>query len=118
ADRYLKLYPHATEAEALRSTAENSRDGTFWHMRQFADLQAALGNQAWLYYFTQNPPAEPGDPELPATHASEVPYVFDNLGELPLFPDRSIPKLAAASAPDREVADEMSSYWVNFARAG
>jgi para-nitrobenzyl esterase len=118
ADRYLKLYPHATEAEAVRSTAESSRDGTFWHMRQYADLQAERGNRAWLYYFTQNPPAKPGDPELPATHASEVPYVFDNLGELPLFPDRSIPELAAASAPDRKVADEMSSYWVNFARSG
>jgi para-nitrobenzyl esterase len=44
--------------------------------------------------------------------------VFNNLGELPLFPDRSIPELAAASAPDLKVADQMSSYWVNFARTG
>jgi para-nitrobenzyl esterase len=44
--------------------------------------------------------------------------VFNNLGELPLFPDRSVPELAAASAPDRKVADQMSSYWVNFARTG
>ena len=49
-------------------------------------------------------------PELPATHASEVPYVFNNLGQLPLFPDRSIAELAGASAPDKKVADEMSSY--------
>jgi para-nitrobenzyl esterase len=44
--------------------------------------------------------------------------VFDNVGELPLFPDRSDPKLAGASAPDLKVADQMSSYWVNFARNG
>jgi para-nitrobenzyl esterase len=47
-----------------------------------------------------------------------VPYVFNNLGELPLFPDRSIPELAAASAPDLQIADQMASYWVNFARTG
>jgi para-nitrobenzyl esterase len=47
-----------------------------------------------------------------------VPYVFNNVGELPLFPDRSDPKLAGASAPDLKVADQMSSYWANFARSG
>jgi para-nitrobenzyl esterase len=118
AEEYLKLYPHGTEGDAGRSTAENFRDGTFWHMRLFADFQAKKGNKSYLYYFAQNPPAPAGQPQLPATHASEVPYVFDNLGQLPLFPDRSIAELAAASAPDKKVADEMSSYWVNFARSG
>ncbi len=118
ADAYLKVYPHATEAEAGRSTAENFRDGAFWHMRLYADFQAKQGKKAYLFYFTQNPPAPAGQPELPATHASEVPYVFNNLGALPLFPDRSVAELAAASAPDKKVADEMSSYWVNFARTG
>jgi len=118
ADEYLRVYPHATEAEAGRSTADNFRDGAFWHMRLFADLQVKKGNKAYLFYFTQNPPAPAGQPELPATHASEVPYVFNNLGQLPLFPDRSIAELAAASAPDKKVADEMASYWVNFARTG
>jgi para-nitrobenzyl esterase len=118
ADEYLKVYPHATDAEAGRSTAENFRDGAFWHMRLYADLQAKQGNKAYLYYFTQNPPAPSDQPELPATHATEVGYVFNNLGQLPLFPDRSVAELSAASAPDKKVADEMSSYWVNFARTG
>jgi para-nitrobenzyl esterase len=118
ADEYLELYPHATDADAGRSTAENFRDGTFWHMRLYADFQAKKGNKAYLFYFAQNPPAPAGQPQLPATHASEVPYVFNNLGQLPLFPDRSVAELAAASAPDKKVADEMSSYWVNFARTG
>jgi para-nitrobenzyl esterase len=118
ADEYLKVYPHATDAEAGQSTAEAFRDGAFWHMRLYADYQAKRGNKAWLFYFTQNPPAPAGQPPLPATHASEVPYVFDNLGQKPLFPDRSIETLAAASAPDKKVADEMSSYWANFAKSG
>ncbi len=118
ADDFLALYPHASDAESARSAAEAFSDGTFWHMRLYADYQLDRGKRAWLYYFTQNPPAPAGQPPLPAAHASEVPYVFANLGELPLFPDRSIPELAAASASDRRVAEQMSSYWVNFARSG
>jgi para-nitrobenzyl esterase len=37
---------------------------------------------------------------------------------VPLFPDNSNATLSAASAPDKKVADQMSSYWVNFARTG
>jgi para-nitrobenzyl esterase len=118
ADEYLKLYPHSTAAEAAQSTAETFSDGVLWHMRLYADYQAKQGDRAYLFYFAQNPPAPAGQPKLPATHASEVPYVFNNLGKLPLFPDRSIAELAAASAPDRKVADQMSSYWANFARSG
>jgi para-nitrobenzyl esterase len=118
ADQYLKLYPHATDAEATKSQADTSNDGAFWHMRLFADNQKKLGKQAWLFFFAQNPPAPAGQPPFPAAHASELPYVFNNLGKAPLFPDPSDPTLAAASAPDKKVADQMSSYWVNFARSG
>jgi para-nitrobenzyl esterase len=118
ADQFLALYPHATDEEAVASAAAASNDGTFWTMRQYADYQAQLGNKAYLYFFAQNPPAPAGQAAFPAAHAAEVPYVFNNVGELPLFPDRSDPKLAGASAPDLAVADQMSSYWVNFARSG
>jgi para-nitrobenzyl esterase len=118
ADQYLALYPRATDAEAQASSAQTSNDGTFWHMRLYADYQVQRGAEAYLYFFAQNPPGPTGQPAFPAAHAAEVPYVFNNLGELPLFPDRSDPKLAAASAPDLKVADQMSSYWANFARTG
>jgi len=118
ADELLALYPHATDEEARASAAQQSNDGTFWAMRLYADYQVQRGNQAYLYFFAQNPPGPAGQPPFPAAHAAEVPYVFNNVGELPLFPDRSDPKLAAASAADLEVADRMSSYWVNFARSG
>jgi para-nitrobenzyl esterase len=87
-------------------------------MRLYADYQAKMGKHAYLFFFTQNPPGPAGEADLPATHASEVPYVFNNLGQLPLFPDGSDPELAAASSDDLAVADRMSSYWVNFARNG
>ena len=118
ADQYLAVYPHATNEEAGAASAETFRDQAFWNARRYAEYQHARGNRGYVYFFAQNPPAPEGQAPLPATHASEVPYVFDNLGELPLFPDRSIPELAAASAADGEVADQVSSYWVNFARTG
>jgi para-nitrobenzyl esterase len=118
ADEFLALYPHTTDEQARASAAQQSNDGTFWAMRLYADYQVQRGNKAYLYFFAQNPPAPEGQPPFPAAHAAEVPYVFNNLGRLPLFPDRSDPQLAAASAADRRVADLMSSYWTNFARSG
>jgi para-nitrobenzyl esterase len=118
APQFLALYPHATDEEAQASAAQQSNDGTFWAMRLYADYQVQRGNKAYLYFFAQNPPAPAGQPPFAAAHAAEVPYVFNNVGQLPLFPDRSDPKLARASAPDLNVADQMSSYWVNFARSG
>jgi para-nitrobenzyl esterase len=118
ADEFLALYPHATNEEASKSQADSSNDGAFWHMRLFADYQKQQGKQAWLFYFAQNPPGPDGQPALPAAHASEIPYAFNNLGKPALFPDPSDPSRSAASAPDRTVADQMSSYWVNFARTG
>jgi len=118
ADEFLKLYPHATDEEAARSNVMSTADGTFWHMRLYADYQAKKGNKAYLYFFAQNPPAPDGKPPFPAAHAAEVPYVFNNLGQAHLFPDSSIAELSAKSAPDKKVADEMSSYWTNFAKTG
>ena len=118
ADQFLSLYPHATDEEASKSQADSSNDGAFWHMRLFADYQKKQGRQAWLFYFAQNPPAPAGQPAFPAAHASEIPYAFNNLGKPALFPDPSEPALSAASAPDLKVADQMSSYWANFARTG
>jgi len=118
ADQFLSLYPHATNEEASKSQADSSNDGAFWHMRLFADYQKKQGRQAWLFYFAQNPPAPAGQAPFPAAHASEIPYAFNNLGLPALFPDPSDPALSAASAPDRKVAEQMSSYWVNFARTG
>ncbi len=115
---YLAVYPHATGEQAATATAEAFSDQAFWNARRYADYQRRLDRRGFVFYFAQNPPAPDGEPELPATHATEVPYAFDNLGELPLFPDRSIPELAAASAADQRVADQMASYWVNFARTG
>ncbi|HVG69948.1 MAG TPA: carboxylesterase family protein [Vicinamibacterales bacterium] len=100
------------------NTNTAQRDAMAWHARIFAEKQTQLGRKAYLYVFTHEPPHEAGVPNLRATHAAEMVYVFNNLHAPRMIPDRSSPKLAMESARDREVADQMSSYWVNFARTG
>ncbi len=117
-DDYLKLYPAGSDEEATRSSQMAFRDELAWHMRLYASLQAKRGNRAYWYFFTHEPPYAPDARNLHATHAVEIPYVFNNLVPPRLFPDASSPDLASASAPDRALAERVSSYWVNFARTG
>ncbi len=118
AEKFFMQYSADTDAEAAKSSEAVFRDGAAWLMRLYANYQAEKGQAAYVYYFAQNPPGKEGQPYRAATHAAELPYVFDNLGQLPLYPDNSDPVKAKASAPDRKVAELMSSYWTNFARTG
>jgi len=94
------------------------RDTLMWSMRLFAERQTAIGKHAYWYFFTHEPPVEPGVRNLKATHAAEIPYVFETLSAPRSIPDLSSPRLAAASEQDRALADMISSYWVNFAKTG
>jgi para-nitrobenzyl esterase len=118
ADEYLKLYPGSSDEEATRSSQAAFRDELAWHMRLYASLQVKRGNRAHWYFFTHEPPYAPAARNLKATHAVEIPYVFNNLRPPRLFPDASSPELASASAAERALAERVSSYWVNFARTG
>lgn len=104
-------------ASDLPGAADGS-DRMFWTARRIAEYERLAGKNAYVYWFTQASPAPKGSPPNRPVHASEVKYVFDNLGEIPLYPDSSDRELAAASAPDQRVADRVASYWVNFARTG
>ena len=94
------------------------RDTMMWAARLFAERQNAAGARAWWYWFTHEPPVEPGVRDLKATHATEIPYVFDNLSAPRSIPDISSPRLASESGKDRALAEMISSYWVNFAKTG
>jgi para-nitrobenzyl esterase len=94
------------------------RDTLMWGARLFAERQTAIGKRAYWYFFTHEPPIEPGTRDLKATHASEIPYVFETLSAPRTVPDLSSPRLATASEKDRALADMMSSYWTNFAKTG
>jgi para-nitrobenzyl esterase len=118
ADDYLRIYPAGADEEATRSSQMAFRDEMAWHMRLYANLQAKRGRRAYWYFFTHEPPYAPAARNLKATHAVEIPYVFNNLPPPRVFPDTSSPELASASATERALAERVSSYWVNFARDG
>jgi para-nitrobenzyl esterase len=118
ADDYLNVYPAGSDEEATRSSRMAFRDEMAWHMRLYASLQAKRGRRAYWYFFTHEPPYAPDARNLKATHAAEIPYVFNNLRRTRVFPDASSPELASASASERALAERVSAYWVNFARAG
>src|SRR5580704_18064097 len=108
ADAYMKLYPSSSDAEAGTSQLASFRDEMGWHMREWAQLQSARGKgKAYLYFFTHVPPSAPGQPSRGATHAADLAYMFDNPAPNGTWTDT-----------DKQLAETMSSYWVNFAATG
>jgi para-nitrobenzyl esterase len=115
-DTYLKLYPADSDEQARESAFYSGRDEMAFVMRNWARLAAGLSStsNAFVYYFTEQPPRlanargpfAPG-PHGSATHVSEILYAFGHLDGSRTWTDS-----------DRQVADAMSSYWVNFARSG
>ncbi len=111
-DTFLKLYPAGSDEEANASQLAAFRDELGWAMRNWARLQTKTGkSKAYLYYFTHEPPVAQASPRggrgTGATHGAEAQYVFENLlGNRPW------------TDLDRQLADTISSYWVNFATTG
>jgi para-nitrobenzyl esterase len=118
ADLGLKAYPATDDAQAAASNTGTFADNMQWISRLYAVQQRALGRHAYVYHFVYEPPYAPGARNLGVCHTCELPYVFDNLRTLRLYPDNSSPELAQASATDIKVAQMTSSYWINFARTG
>ena len=105
-------YPHTTDEQARQARLDLERDLRFgWDMWAWARLQAGTGqNHVYYYSFRQRPPFPAGSvyEGWGASHFAELWYVFDHLNQSPWN----------WTSADRRVAEEMSSYWVNFARSG
>ena len=106
ADEILAAYAHATDQEAMQSSRDLFRDSVFaWGTWAWATLQSKKGKgKAYVYYFDHKTPRTPHG----AQHASELGYVFHNLGQRGQAPD----------AHDMAISDLMSTYWTNFAKNG
>jgi para-nitrobenzyl esterase len=113
-----KAYPAANDAEANARNNTLFTDNMAWITRNFADKQRAVSRRVYVYHFVHEPPYAAGARNLGACHTCEIPYVFNNLGALRLFPDASSPELALASETDAKVARITHSYWLNFAKTG
>jgi para-nitrobenzyl esterase len=108
----VSAYPHASDGEAKQARLDLERDLRFgWDMWAWARLQTATGHSTVYYYsFTQQPPFPAGSvyEGWGASHFAELWYVFDHLDQSPWH----------WTVADRNLAEEISSYWVNFARSG
>jgi para-nitrobenzyl esterase len=109
---FLKLYPAATDAQALLSAGDYAGDKFIAYATwRWIESQVATGGSPVYRYFFALPTA--GDRVHPfsdgAYHSDDIAYIFGTLDSRPdihLRPE------------DRILSDQMGQYWVNFARTG
>jgi para-nitrobenzyl esterase len=92
------------------------RDGLYgWAAQYLVRRQAAVGQLAYLYFFRHSTPAEQAR-DLAAFHASELPYVFGQVGaSAALGPNWPRPPLTSAES---QLSAAMMGYWTSFVRDG
>jgi para-nitrobenzyl esterase len=103
-----KLYPSASKENAAAVEKEAGQEQSRLNAYLWLEYRAKTSKtNGYVYYFDQAIPW-PAHPEFGAFHTGEIPYAFNNLKTLN----------RPWTAVDIKVADEMSSYWVNFAKSG
>jgi carboxylesterase type B len=108
AAEFLKLYPAATDEEARRAQNESARDRARATLYFWALERAKTAKTKAFTYFWTHPLPGPDVDQYGAFHTSEVPYVLNTLS----MSNRPF------TAKDHQIADTLSSYWVNFATTG
>jgi para-nitrobenzyl esterase len=114
ASEALKLYPAGSDEEAKASAGDLASDNFISYSTwKWIDVHSRTsGKPVYRYIFNQVAPYRPPSDMKPevrgAAHATEIEYVFDSL-------DLS---KAAWLPEDRKLADQMASYWTNFAKNG
>jgi para-nitrobenzyl esterase len=107
-EEFLRLYPAATDDEAAHASnaavRDNARISTYLWGTQWTEHAT---RPVYTYYWTHAAPV-PGDGTRRASHGSEIEFVLGNLD----------PGRAPWTDEDREIAEQMSGYWANFAATG
>jgi para-nitrobenzyl esterase len=108
AEAFLKLYPVRSDADAPAMFNAVMRDYERASMYFWAvDRQKTSKTRAYTYYWTHAIPGPEKD-RWGAFHCSEIPYFLNTLNESP----------RPFEAIDHQIADAMSSYYVNFVATG
>lgn len=110
ADKVLQYYPSTNDSIAAISQDNLSRDG-FFGVQGYAWANAQLQkgkSKVFVYNFNRKLPAYTAASNFGAFHTGEVPYVFNNLKTV----NRPWEDI------DIQLADQLSSYWVNFVKTG
>jgi para-nitrobenzyl esterase len=109
AERFLALYPHGTDAEAVAATAQIGRDRAFASLVLWSQQRARSTGQVVHPYFFDHPyPATPSGKAFGAFHTAEVPYVMGVLDA----------KGRTFTAQDRAVSHAMQDRWTAFIKTG
>jgi len=99
----LSVYPADTP---VQSSLALLRDASFGHgMHAWARFNAQQQRDTYFYYFTHKPFGDP----LGAFHAAEIAYVFGNV---------PVNDNAVMAVANQRLSDQMSDYWVAFAKTG
>jgi para-nitrobenzyl esterase len=105
-DELRKLYPDAARPSDV--AASFYTDKVFSEpVRMLARLHAATGAPTFRYRFAYVPEARRGNPD--EGHGRELQFIFGVEG---------VPGAGIFSRRDREVANRMRAYWINFAKSG
>lgn len=109
ADDVLDLFPARSFLETHAALNGVVTDSAFvTPTRSLVEAQCQRSSRVFLYHFTRAPLLAE-IMSLGAFHSLEISYVFGNL-EGPLFAD--------LNPHDRQLAEAMGDYWVQFARSG
>jgi len=110
---FLAVYPGI---DPKADVTASIRDGLYgWAAQHLVRRQAAAGRPAYLYFFRHSTPAERSR-DLAAFHASELPYVFGQVGaSAALGPNWPRPPL---TSEESQLSEAMMSYWSSFVRNG
>ncbi|MBC2668844.1 carboxylesterase/lipase family protein [Novosphingobium piscinae] len=109
ADRLLALYPHATEAEAIRANGELARDRYMAGLLIWSRARtAAHGQRVFAYLYDHAYPPVRGGQPWGAFHSSGLPYLFGTIG----LGDRVF------TAADRVIVRQWQDRVLAFARTG
>jgi carboxylesterase type B len=106
---YLKLYGVTSDDEAAPAAHMACADEISWNMRQWAEAQEKKGKKAYTYFFSRIQTVNGAPSPQGATHTAEISFAWNN------------PKGQATQTwndVDIKLADQMSSYWVNFISKG
>lgn len=103
----------AYDADSISTASfqkEMNRDEIFGvQVYNWAKLQATKGKSpVFLYNFTRSLPAYSEESQFGAFHSGEIVYAYNNLATM----DRPWEPV------DHKIANQMSQYWVNFAKTG
>ena len=115
AAEFLKLYPAATDEEALKSAEDFASDAFIAYSTwKWVDMQNKTGKSpVYVYRFEQAPATPPGlmvngipASEIGARHAGEIEYVFETLDSQKL----------PWTDTDRKVSSQIATYFCNFVK--